>query len=447
MTTNDHRPRKRTLNCISPTSVRAYHLTAVLLVLSGGFASAETQPEWPSWRGPHDNGSTENGTYPVRWDADHVLWKAALPGKGCSTPVVWNRRIYVTAPADGLDAVLALDWSGSRLWQTKFGAETPGKHRNGSGSNPSPVTDGKNLFVYFKSGTLASLTADGKIRWQTNLVERFGPDALFWDHGTSPVLTADCVVMARMHPGESWLAALDKTTGKMRWKVARNYKTPVEGDHGYTTPLVIRHRNREALLLWGAQHLTAHDAADGRVLWSCGDFNPDSKKLWPAVASPVVVGDVAVFSFGRNDRDDPRLHGVRLGGSGDVTATHRIFNRTDTGAFVTTPAAYRGRVYLVRDRGRIECIAPATGKTLWSDALPKSRSSFYSSPLIAGGRLYAAREDGVVFVANIEGGFDLLAENHMNEPVIASPVAVSNRLLIRGRRHLFCVETPSTETR
>ncbi|NQU25206.1 MAG: PQQ-binding-like beta-propeller repeat protein [Candidatus Nealsonbacteria bacterium] len=439
---NDHRLRKRTLKSTSLTSVRTYQLAAIVVVFVGGFARAETQPDWPSWRGPQGNGSTESGTYPVEWDADHVLWKAPLPGKGCSTPVVWSRRIYLTAPADGLDAVLALDWSGKRLWQTTFGAETPGKHRNGSGSNPSPVTDGKSVFVYFKSGTLASLTIDGKVRWQTNLVERFGPVALFWDHGTSPVLTDDCVVMVRMHPGESWLAAFDKATGEMRWKVARNYKTPVEGDHGYSTPLVIGHGSQQALLVWGGQHLTAHGATDGKVLWSCGGFNPDSKALWPAVASPVVVDDVAVFSFGRNDRGDPRLHGVRTGGSGDVTATHRIWTRRDTGAFVTTPAAYRGRVYLVRDRGQIECIAPATGKTLWSDALPKHRSSFYASPLIADGRLYAAREDGVVFVAKIEGGFELLAENDMQEPVIASPVAVSNRLLIRGQRHLFCVESP-----
>ncbi len=423
-------------------SLRTCHLTVIFLVLASGLANAEDQTNWPSWRGPQDNGSTESGTYPVEWDADHVLWKAPLPGKGCSTPVVWDRRIYLTAPVGKLDALLALDWSGKPLWQTTFGDETPGRHRNGSGSNPSPVTDGKSVFVYFKSGTLAALTLDGEVRWKTNLVERFGPDSLFWDHGTSPVLTADCVVMTRMHPGESWLAAFDKTTGKMRWKVARNYKTPLEGDHGYTTPLLIEHRNQEALLVWGAQHLTAHDAADGKVLWSCGNFNPDAKSLWPAVASPVIVDDIAVFSFGRNDRDDPRLHGVRTGGSGDVTATHRIWNRTDTGAFVTTPAAYRGHVYLVRDRGQVECIAPATGKTVWSAALPKHRSSFYASPLIAGGHLYAAREDGVVFVAKIEGGFELLAENDMNEPVIASPVAVSNRLFIRGQRHLFCVEAP-----
>jgi outer membrane protein assembly factor BamB len=295
------------------------------------------------------------------------------------------------------------------------------------------------VFVYFKSGTLAALDLDGKVRWQTDLVERFGPDELFWDQGTSPVLTADFVVMARMHGGESWLAAFDKTHGELRWKVARNYETPTEGDHGYSTPLIIDHHGQEALLVYGAEHLTAHAAADGRLFWSCGDFNPNARGFWPTIASPVIVGDIAVVAAGRNDRNQPRLHGIRLGGSGDVTATHRAWKKEDTGTFVPTPAEYQGRLYLVRDRGQVDCVDPATGQILWSDALPKHRSSYYASPLIAGGILYAAREDGAVFVAKVEPGFELLAENQMGERVIASPVPTSNRILIRGEQHLFCI--------
>jgi outer membrane protein assembly factor BamB len=242
-----------------------------------------------------------------------------------------------------------------------------------------------------------------------------------------------------MHHGESWLAAFDKNTGEMVWKVPRNYETPHEGDHGYTTPQTILHRGKEALLVWGGLHLTAHDAVNGKLLWSCGDFNPQSQSMWASVASPVVIGEIAVVSTGRNDRGQPRLHGIRLGGGGDVTATHRIWKREDTGPFVPTSVEYKGRVYLVRDRGEVECIDPATGKTLWSEALPKDRSNYYASPVVAGGNLYAIREDGVVFVARVEDKFQLLAENNMGERVIASPVAVANRLLIRGERHLFCV--------
>jgi len=419
-----------------PSAIR--QLTALALLLVVCFATAAAEGNWPRWRGPHDNGSVEGGSYPVKFEK--VLWQAPLPGKGCSTPVVWNQRIYLTAPANGLDGVLAFDWSGRPLWETTLGSERPGKHRNGSGSNASPATDGQGVFVYFKSGTLAALELDGRVRWQTNLIERFGPDTLYWDHGTSAVLTDKYVVMARMHHGESWLAAFDKATGKIGWKVARNYETPAENDHGYTTPIVIQQHRKEALLVWGAEHVTVHDAADGKILWSCGGFNPGAVANWPAVASPVVAGDIAVVPFGRADRGTPRLHGIRLDGSGDVTARNRIWKRDDVGTFVPTPAAYKGRVYLVRDRGEVECLDPGTGKILWSDALPKSSSSYYSSPVIAGGKLYAAREDGVVLVAQVEGKFEVLAENNLKERVIASPVPVSGRLLVRGEQHLFCVD-------
>lgn len=414
-------------------------LSAAAVLLSIGAASAE-ESDWRSWRGPLASGSIEGGSYPEKFGADKHLWRTKLPGKGCSTPIVLDGMIYITAPAEGRDALLCYDSQGVEKWRAVFGEENPGKHRNGSGSNASPVTDGDAVFVYFKSGEFAAVELDGKVRWKTNLVERFGKDTLFWDHGTSPVLTEKHVIMARMHQGDSWLAAFDKKSGEMAWKVDRNYKTPVECDHGYSTPLVIEHQGREAILVWGAEHVTVHSAEDGQVLWSCGGFNPEGRELWPAIASPVIVGDTVVIAYGRNDRGIPRLHGVRLAGSGDVTKTNHLWKRTDVGVFVPTPAAYKGRVILVRDRGEVECIEPATGKTVWKGEFPKNRSNFYSSPLIAGDKLYAPREDGTVFVASIANDrFELLAENDMGEPIIGSPVPAGDCILIRGENHLFCL--------
>ena len=433
-------------NQITMYDIRLRVATFIITLLSSSYTFANDSSNWPQWRGEHDHGSTDVGTYPTRLDETTLEWKAALPGKGCSTPIVLNRTIYLTAPVDGKDALLSFDLAGNEQWRTTFGPETPGKHRNGSGCNASPVTDGSALFVYFKSGVLAAVELDGRIRWETNLVERFGKDERFWDHGTSPVVTDKYVVMARMHAGDSWLAGFDKTTGDLAWKVPRNYPTPLEGDQCYTTPLVIQHEGKQAILVWGACHLTVHDATDGTVLWICGGFNPDSNKLWPAIANPVIVGDLAVICYGRNDRRQPRLHGIRLGGSGEVTDSNRVWIRDDVSSFVPSPAVYKGCVYLVRDRGEVECINPVTGKTIWSDAFPEGRASFYASPLIASGTLYAAREDGVVFAASVHNDrFRLLAEADMEEPVIGSPVPVSNRLLIRGEEHLFCFTSQKKE--
>lgn len=417
--------------------LRAVH--AVLFCAALGAVAAP--PDWPAWRGADFKGRVLTGEFPTQWTADQARWKVALPGKGSSSPIIWQERIYLTTPADGQDAVMALDMSGKVLWQTKLGPASPPRHRTlGSSANASPVTDGTGIYVYFRSGRLAALDLDGKVRWTVNITERFGAEELFWDQGTSPVVTRRDVVLARMHGGESWLAGFDKQTGEMRWRELRNYRVPSENDNGYTTPLIFEHEGKEALLLWGADHLTAHDAADGRPLWSVGGFNPDRTGFWPAIATPVIHKDIVVVPVGRDDRArQARMHGIRLGGSGDVTETHRVWQRDDVGVFTATPVEYQGKIYLLRHRGEIVCLDPATGKTLWTGELPRGSASYYASPLIANGILYAVREDGVVFTARVGDKFEFLSENPMGERIIASPVPVGNGILLRGDNHLFLV--------
>ena len=411
--------------------------TAIILTFSTlvSFIVAKPDKHWPAWRGPHANGSSAGGSYPAKWsETENLIWKAALPGKGCSTPVVWDDSILLTCAAKGQDAVLAFDWNGKKLWQTEIGPERKGKHRNGSGSNPSVVTDGKHAYALFKSGNFAALDLDGKTLWKKDLT-KYGRDTLYWDFGTSPILTKKHVVVALMRQNNSWLLAFDQASGEIAWKVERNYKTPPECDHSYATPILIEHEGKEAILVWGAERLTAHSVKDGSMLWSAAGFNPQAKKNWVVVGSHVVVGDVVVVPYGRGSH----LTGIRLGGKGDVTDSHRLWTRKDSGSFVPTPAASGGKVFVVRDRGEVHCIDPKTGKSHWEDAFPRASSSYYSSPTVAGGKLYAAREDGVVLVADVSKGFRYLGENDMGERVIASPVPVANRLLIRGENHLFCL--------
>ena len=411
-------------------------LWASLLV---GLCCTAIAGEWPRWRGPGCDGSAPPGRYPVKWAPAEVAWKAPLPGKGCSTPVVLNRRIYLTAPVNGLDAVLAFDLNGKLLWKTTFGPEEPGRHPNASGCNPSPVTDGSGVFVFFKSGTFAAVEPNGTVRWRFNLIERFGPERRFWDLGTSPVLTKEHVVFARMHDGDSWVAAFDKKTGAMAWKVPRNYETPTEGRQAYTTPIVLTRGGKERILVWGAHRLTIHDAANGNIIWFCGGFNLEGKRMWPSVATPVVSGDMVIVPCGRADRGQPRLHGIRLGGRGDVTKNNRVWKRTDAGTFVPSPAAHKGRVYVLSDFGEINCIDPATGKDIWRGKFPRGRGKFYASPLIAGGHLYAVRERGTLYVVRLGEAFQLESQIDLSEKVIASPIAVWNRILIRTDRHLWCI--------
>ncbi len=401
-----------------------------VFALTATFASAEN---WPSWRGPNHSGSTISGKYPADLtNPENLAWKLPLAGKGCSTPIVWENRIFITGPKKDQDTVTAISWEGKILWKKSIGKERRGKHRNGSGSNPSCTTDGDSIFAYFKSGNLAALSLDGKLLWKENLTS-YGRDSLFWDFGTSPVLTKKHVVMALMRNGNSWLVAFEKGTGKVAWKVERNYETPIEGDHSYATPIVTTQNGREAILVWGAERFTAHDAANGDILWTCSGFNPQSKKFWVVVSSFVIVDDKAVIPYGRG----ARLAGIELDGKGDVTRTHRKWTIEGKGTFVPSPTTHGGKVYLVRDRGEVLCVNPKDGAVVWKDAFPKNRASYYSSPTIADNKIYSAREDGTLFVANIKDGFKLLTENDMGERIIASPVPVNASLLIRGEKHLF----------
>jgi outer membrane protein assembly factor BamB len=355
--------------------------------------------------------------------------------------VVWKDRIFLTAPADGVDTALAFDLDGKQVWGTGFGAASKARHMKlGTSSNASPVTDGNGVFVYFKSGTFAALEMDGTIRWKRNLVEEFGPQELFWDQGGSPVIIGDLVILPRLHAGDSWVAGFDKATGKTRWKQERNYEVPSENDNGYTTPIPVRHGGRDALLVWCSDHLTAYAADDGALLWSCGGFNPKAKKLWPPIATPVVAGNIAVVPVGRDDRKQAEVHAVRLGGKGDVTQTHRVWERDDFGVFVSSPIEYEGKVYLLRHRGEVVCLDPETGEPFWTAQLPRSVVPYYASPVIAGGILYAAREDGVMFSARIGESFELLGENDMAEQILATPVPFDGKLLIRTSEHLICVK-------
>ena len=389
---------------------------------------------WPAWRGEDATGSTDSGNYPTELNLKkNLLWKASLPDKGCSTPIVWQDSIFLTCPINGEDGVLSFSLNGGKNWQTKMGPQRKGKHLNGSGSNPSLITDGRNLYALFKSGNLACLNRGGEILWQKDL-SSYGKDTLYWDFGTSPILSSKHVIVALMRKGNSWLLAFDPSSGEVAWKKERNYPTPPECDHSYATPTLIKHKGKEAILVWGAERLSAHSVEDGEMHWVSTGFNPKQKKNWVVVGSQVVAGDIAIVPYGRGTH----LAGIRMGGKGDVTETHRLWTRADTGCFVPSPAVSDGKVYILRDRGEVHCIDPKTGKSEWEDAFPRASSSYYGSPTIAGTKLYAPREDGVILIADISTGFKYLGKYDMGERVIASPVPVNDRILIRGEKNLLC---------
>ncbi len=397
---------------------------------------------WPQWRGPEGTGIAAPGAYPVTFSAAQgVLWKSALPGKGCSTPVVWGERIVLTAGAgegtNGLDCVIGFEWAtGKKMWQTELGRQRPGRHRRGSGSNPSPVTDGTRVYVYFKSGTLAALDFTGAVLWQTNLQQRYGKDTLWWDLGTSPVLAGGRLVVAVMQEENSYVVALDPATGRELWKKVREYPGREETRQSYTTPLVVRAEGRDELVLWGADHLTGHDAATGDLLWQCGGFNPENKPVWRVIASPALVQGIAVVPYGR----EQFVAGIKIGGSGDITAAARLWEKRGLGTDGASPLAFDGKACFVNFKGKMWCLDLETGNERWTALLPKGKGVFYSSPVLAGDTLYLCREEGDVYVCRVkDDGLAVLNQATLDDAFVASPVLLRGRLLLRGEKHLWCI--------
>lgn len=416
-------------------------LCVVSLYLTG-WASAQN---WPQWRGPEGNGIAGPGEYPGRFDAqDHLLWKTKLPGAGGSTPLVWEDRIILTSGVgegeEGEDGVLCYDWKGQLLWEVTLGKQIPGKHPRGSGSSPSAVTDGERIFVLFKTTTLAALDFDGRVLWKINLRETYGEITFWWDFGTSPVLAGGNLVVAIMHEGASYLLALDTSTGKEVWKTDRTYTCSPETAQSYTTPLVVKQGNKQTLVIWGADHLTGHDVKTGKRIWSYSGFNPGNKQYWRTIASPVVSDGLAVVPFGRGRH----LAGMRLPEKGNLTSEDWLWELSGTGTDVATPVARDGKVYVLGFGGKLWCLNLHTGEELWQTSLPNAKGMFYSSPTLAGNRLYMTSDEGSVFVVEAsETGITVLTHVEYEDHFVATPVLVQDKLLLRGTNYLYCIAKQS----
>jgi outer membrane protein assembly factor BamB len=418
--------------------------TLACVAQAGGVLRAT---DWPNWRGPAGDGTATGSGFVASWSPDtNVLWRVTLPGPGASTPAVAGDRVVLTCAIDGRNAAICLDRSGTERWRRMLGAERAGKHAKATAANPSPVTDGRRVWVYFKSGELACLDlATGDVAWDTNLQERFGEDTLWWDLGTSPVLTRDSVVVAVMQTGPSYLAAFDKETGRLAWKQARDLPAPEESVQSYTTPLVLAGDSAlgepaEVIVVLGADHVTAHDAADGRELWRAGGLNPQQHRNFRSIASPLAAGKLVVAPYARGES----LTAVRRGGAGDVTATHVAWSLTDFGADVPTPAFAGGRIVVCGDAGRVECLDPATGKTLARHDLPRNRHAYSASPVVVDDKLIVTREDGRATVlawpppADPAAEWRVIGGGEVGQTTVATPVCVDGRILVRTHDALWC---------
>ena len=396
---------------------------------------------WPGWRGPTSNGVAATGEYPTSWSAlENVAWKIKLDGRGASTPIVWENNILLTMGRGGKNVLISYDRSGKQNWELEVGTEDAGKHKKASGSNPSCVTDGKLVFAYFKSGDLVASDLQGNLKWHHNVQEMFGEDTLWWDLGTSPILTKAHVIITVMQTGPSYLAAFDKASGKSAWKVDRNLDAPEEAAQAYSTPVVEMVDGQERIFVLGADHATGHDAATGKELWRAGGLNPDLETRFRSISGPVLAGNMLIAPYARGGS----VTGILLGGSGNVTSSHVAWTAREVGSDVPTPTFLGDRLFVCLDggksKGSLVTLDLKTGKVVDELLLEKNRNGFSSSPILAGHHLYITREDGTTFVVDVAGKAKVVATNSLgDEFTVATPVPVDGQILLRTYEHLYCI--------
>lgn len=400
----------------------------VLLVLSA-VAPAE---EWPSWRGPRGDGTSEEKDLPLRWSkTENVHWKVPIPGRGYSSPVIWGDRIFLTTclEKDQKRLLLCLDrCDGKLVWEREvLTAKLEQKHRLNSFASSTPVTDGKYVWVTFlqyPDMVIVCYDFDGKEVW------RKSPGKFNSRHGycSSPVLYKDLVIFNGDQDAEAFLVALDKTTGAERWRADRPNRT-----RSYTPPILIDAAGKKQLVLSGSLCVTSYNPDDGKLLWIID--GPTQQY----VASLVCKNDVLFLTYGWPDRG---VMGIRPDGEGNVTKTHVLYNETEGGGYVPSPVAFGDWFFNVNDEGVATCREAKNGKLLWSQRLGRHHSA---SPIGAGDYLYFPDDDGKTFVLKAGPKCDVIARNALEEECYASPAVARGQIFLRTLNHLYCLGKPREE--
>ena len=434
--------------------------------------------QWPNWRGPDNTGMARTGA-PVRWSTtENVKWKTAIPGKGHSTPIIWEDRIYLTtaipaapmpeprrreftrpprrprtergqdrpdrerrrrrgerrrrmpmAQVEHKFEVLCLDKNtGKTLWRNTAVVETPheGYHRRyGSFASNSAVTDGRYVYAFFGSRGLYVYELDGKLAWKKNFGVKMRMRNGFGE-GTAPVLHGDALILNFDHEGQSFILALDKNTGTELWRRDRDERST------WTTPLITEYAGTTQVIVTGDNKVRSYDLANGDLIWECGGLGTNPVPL------PVRHQDTVIVMTGHRS---PNMLAIRLDRKGDLTDTDAVLWTNQRGnAYTASPVYADGKLYVLTDRGLISCFDAGTGKPFYQQQRLPNPYQFKASPLGSDGRLYLASEQGDVIVLKMGEQYEVVAVNSMPDHFfISSPVVVDNQLFLRSQDTLYCI--------
>ncbi len=432
---------------------------ASLCLFSGFLQGVEPSPDathyWPQWRGPHATGVSPHGKPPVEWSENrNIRWKVEIPGEGSATPIIWNDRIFVLTaiptketvqpptkkasqdfgiPRDQATrvqqfSILALSRrDGKTLWTRVLRRELPheGRHATSSWASGSPVTDGQHVFAFFGSRGLYSLDMEGHLLWEKDFGDmtiRFG-----FGEGASPTLHRDRILINWDHQGQSFIAALDKGTGREIWRTDRDEIT------SWATPVVVPHAAGNQVVTNATNSVRSYDLETGELIWESQGMTLNT------IPSPVASrGMVFVTSGFRGNA----LQAIRLADArGDITGSKAIiWDHDQDTPYVPSPLLYDDTLYFLKhNSGVLSSLNARTGEQHYTQMRLKELADVYASPVGAANRVYIVGREGVTVVLEHGPEFKVLAVNVLEEGFDASPAVVDREIYLRGKRHLYCI--------
>ena len=431
----------------------------MLLAVCAGLVSAAEPGGWPQWRGPNWNGIA-NGDAPLHWsDTENIKWKAEIPGRGHSSPVIWGDRIFVTTAVPAATSaqpqetasgnarrgfgrgggpqaeqkflLLCFDRkTGKKLWEQVAKTATPheGYHpQYGSFASQSPVTDGKYVIASFGSRGVYCYDLDGKKIWEKDFGIQLRMFNTFGE-GSWPTLEGNTLLLLYDQEGESFLVALDKATGKELWRVNRN-----DGQTNWSGPVVISYQGKKQIVVSASRKVHAYDFETGKPLWEVAGLGQNT------IPAPVSDGSMVwVMSGYRN----PNLLALKLGSAGDLTGTDAIVWQNQRGnSYTPSPVLADGKLYMLTDSGMLSCLDAKTGTPFYQQQRLPKPYNFKASLVAANGKLYLASEEGDVIVVKMGEKFEVLATNTLEgQMFIGTPAIVDGEIYLRGQNTLFCVK-------
>ena len=442
---------------MNKTNLSRAVMVGCVILIGAGWVFAQ---DWPGWRGDGRGISDENNL-PLKWNEDEgVKWKTPIPGAGHSSPIVWQGRVFVTTavaedpnvetfrggvymggnrekPDESEYAyrLICLDADrGNVLWSKAVATQRPKtpRHTKNTYASETPVTDGKYVFAWFGSAGLYVVDFGGNVIWQRDLGPM--PRRRGWGTGTSPILFENTIIVNCDSDGDSYITALDKTTGDPVWRTERD-----EGA-SWGTPFLFEAGGRTTVVTNATRLMRGYDAVTGKLLWECGGGSMIS------IPSPVATHELVFLSSGHSLIPRRPIIAVRPEASGDITPARGqsesrgvAWSHPKGGAYVPSPIAIDDYLYVPLDRGSLTCYEARTGKAVYERQKLGARNTITGSPIAGDGKIYIQTEDGECYVLKQGPKFEILAVNKLDEVFCASPAVSGGKLFLRGRKHLYCI--------